>query len=87
MLPIVDAVSDQVTTFGELNDGLAGICCNSARHRSCYVMGQLPEGAAHSQEKVLAPPRRPLEEAKSRPSGPQVVAEIIPDDLFLKSHS
>ncbi len=31
MLPIVDAVSNQVTTFGELNDGLAGICCNSRK--------------------------------------------------------
>ena len=45
---------------------------------------QLPEGAAHSQEKVLAPPRRPLEEAKSRPSGPQLVAEIIPEGPIFK---
>ena len=31
MLPIVDSAGHQVTTFGELNDGLAGICCNSRK--------------------------------------------------------
>ena len=86
MLPIVDAVSHQVTTFGKLTDGLAGICCNSRKAQELLGDMATARGCGTLTRKVLAPPRRPLEEAKSRPSGPQVVAEIIPDGLFPISH-